>query len=234
MSAPLYDFLQFHDTVARVTLSASDGESVVDGFSVLVDSAQVPVSATFFRLEGFYTGSSPATVRLRTGPTFNSLSGSTIVVEKNLAPAEGAFSEAAEASHDFGIVYFTVTLEVTDVGAGTIVAPVFSFSGLFPSRIFAPSSPFFSGASSEPRGIRFANAPKGKADRVVHGGARVYKINSVQNLMQRPSDTDVGGAIRFPYRDYRKNQVPRAVRHYDRRSVNEFGEPVFFFSSGSQ
>lgn len=66
------------------------------------------------------------------------------------------------------------------------------------------------------RGIKFANVPGGRADFVVHGGARVKHVNSVQNIMQDPSDHGIrvgtySGAIKFRFRNYKNFSVPAII-----------------------
>lgn len=89
--------------------------------------------------------------------------------------------------------------------------------------------PSFKGRRSEPRGIRWANVKQGRPENVVHGGARVVRVNSVQNVTQEPIDksiTDVSGRVAFRFQKG-PTQVPVKVRHYARGSVNRFGEPTF-------
>jgi len=65
---------------------------------------------------------------------------------------------------------------------------------------YVPSAPMFGGAaqgrpSQFERGIKFANVPLGRADNVVHGGPRVWHVNSLQTILQLPIDRDRSGAI---------------------------------------
>lgn len=87
------------------------------------------------------------------------------------------------------------------------------------------------------RGIKFANVPGGKAENVVHGGPRVWHVNSVQNLMQDPIDKSVvagpgtySGAIKYRNRSYRKNVklLPDVVSPKDGRNTDVFGNEQFF------
>lgn len=85
------------------------------------------------------------------------------------------------------------------------------------------------------RGIKFANVPGGKADNVVHGGPRVYHVNSVANILQDPGDilTKTGvysGNVKFRFRSYRRFPVPESVNKIEFRSSNRFTDPVFPFT----
>lgn len=85
------------------------------------------------------------------------------------------------------------------------------------------------------RGIKFANVPGGRADFVVHGGPRVYHVNSVGNVRQLPFDTIrrdgmYSGAIKFRFRNYRNTPVPASVNKIESRSIDAFTNPVFDFT----
>lgn len=66
------------------------------------------------------------------------------------------------------------------------------------------------------RGIRFANAPGGRSDLVVHGGERVQHINSVSTVMNLPASINregtYSGVIKFRFRSYKSFPVPASVR----------------------
>lgn len=85
------------------------------------------------------------------------------------------------------------------------------------------------------RGIKFANVPGGRADFVVHGGPRVYHVNSVMTMLQTTSDrierTGVySGVVKFRFRNHRRFPVPASVNKVEYRSCNEYTEPVFPFT----
>lgn len=97
-----------------------------------------------------------------------------------------------------------------------------AFPDTGPAQLGVPSS---SGALKRQfeRGIKFGNVPAGKADNVVHGGARVYHVNSVCCLLQSPSDkSDLSGVMRF-----RRTGVPAAVNGQETRNLNAFGQVIF-------
>jgi len=79
------------------------------------------------------------------------------------------------------------------------------------------------------RGMKFANAPGGKADLVVHGGPRVYHINSVGTVQARPiSDlgNDIGnGVVTRPAID----SIPETIKGLD-SSTDDYGNHVYFFT----
>ena len=85
------------------------------------------------------------------------------------------------------------------------------------------------------RGIKFANVPGGRADFVVHGGPRVYHVNSIPNIYLGPSDVLVdsgrySGVVKFRFRDYRRFPMPDSVNKNEYRSLDEVGNPVFPFT----
>ena len=85
------------------------------------------------------------------------------------------------------------------------------------------------------RGIRFANVIRGKADFVVHGGPRVWYINSVQTVQSKTSDHlessgMYSGAMKYRFRDYRKFKLPSSIGRNDGTAIDEFGNPVFSFT----
>lgn len=97
------------------------------------------------------------------------------------------------------------------------------------------SQPSYSDARKKQfaRGIRFANVPSGRSDFVVHGGPRVYHVNSVLNVTQQPIDKlDISGVVKFRGRNSKENikQVPAKVRGLDIRSSDRFSNPVFEFT----
>ncbi len=86
------------------------------------------------------------------------------------------------------------------------------------------------------RGIKFANVPGGRAEFVVHGGPRIYHVNSVQNIMQDPCDRlspggTYSGAVKFRFRSYRNFNVPAGVSKVESRSSDRFTNPVFPFTA---
>lgn len=89
------------------------------------------------------------------------------------------------------------------------------------------------------RGIKWANVPGGKADNVIHGGERVYHVNSVQNVFLPPvADLPdrTNGLVAFR-NAARYTPTPASVLGFDRRSSDRFGNPVFPFTgryTGSQ
>lgn len=104
---------------------------------------------------------------------------------------------------------------------------------------YAPSVPLFgkdARKSQFERGIKWANVPGGRADFVVHGGPRVYHVNSLCNLQQQVISNEIprsakggfgssgyDGTIRF-----RRVQVPDIVSLKEGRNTNVFGEVQFF------
>lgn len=69
------------------------------------------------------------------------------------------------------------------------------------------------------RGILFANVPDRNPNLLAHpGSGRVQHVNSVQNLIERP--TDIGfnedgmysGAIKFRFRSYKRVPVPVKIK----------------------
>jgi len=80
------------------------------------------------------------------------------------------------------------------------------------------------------RGMKFANVPGARADFVIHGGPRVYHINSVQNHYIGPISNEINfkdrtnglsGAIR-----YRRFKLPDSVKG-ETRNLDSFGNPIF-------
>jgi hypothetical protein len=81
------------------------------------------------------------------------------------------------------------------------------------------------------RGMKWANVPDGRAMFVVVSGGSALHVNAPMGLLQQPSDRDNGsGVIRFRGNDFRRTKVPTSVRHYDYRSIDAFGNPVFSFT----
>lgn len=81
------------------------------------------------------------------------------------------------------------------------------------------------------RGLRFANVVGGDAKNVIHGGARVWHVNSLQNVQMPTMDQfDLTGVIKNRFRKNVFQQVPVAVRHWAPNSVDRFGNPVFPFT----
>jgi hypothetical protein len=101
------------------------------------------------------------------------------------------------------------------------------------------------------RGIKFANVPGSQAKFIVHGGARVYHVNSVMTVLAGPpvihagdndsgnggghsTDSDRGGhgngysgAIKFRFRDYRKAPIPNSINVKENRGTDSFGNTIF-------
>lgn len=65
------------------------------------------------------------------------------------------------------------------------------------------------------RGIRWANAPGGRADLVDHGGERVKHVSSVQNVFSLPANINrlgtYSGAIKFRFRSYKSFAIPEKL-----------------------
>lgn len=75
-----------------------------------------------------------------------------------------------------------------------------------------PSSPMFRRKLFE-RGIKFANVEGGKAENVIHGGERVYHINSAMNVLQLPIDkSGMNGLIRFRFRSKFDGKLPDKIK----------------------
>jgi hypothetical protein len=83
------------------------------------------------------------------------------------------------------------------------------------------------------RGIKFANVPAGRADNVVVFGSQIFHVNGVMSPSSDPSDrSNNSGVVVFRGNDLRKIKVPTSLRHYDARSVDAYGNPVFSFTGG--
>jgi hypothetical protein len=86
------------------------------------------------------------------------------------------------------------------------------------------------------RGIKFANVPGGRADNVIHGGPRVYHVNSVMCITQLPcdvaraDDVNISGVIKFRFKRRHNSKMPDSIRHCDPRGIDEYGNPVFSFT----
>lgn len=117
------------------------------------------------------------------------------------------------------------------------------FSGSFPDPgVYVPSVPTLGLNAKKTqfeRGIKFANVPGGKAENVVHGGPRIWHVNSVQNLLQDPIDKSVvagpgsySGAVKYRGRSYRKNVklLPDVASPSEGRNTDRFGHEQFFNS----
>lgn len=80
------------------------------------------------------------------------------------------------------------------------------------------------------RGIKWANVPGGRADNLIHGGARVYHVNSVVNVTQETSDkTGNSGVVVFRHRK-RYAATPNRILHIEVRVSDRFSNPVFPFT----
>lgn len=104
---------------------------------------------------------------------------------------------------------------------------------------YVPSTPIFGKDARKnqfERGIKWANVPGGRADFVVHGGPRVYHVNSVCNLQQQPISSELprsakagfgssgyDGTIRF-----RRVALPSAVSPKEGRNLDVFGNENLF------
>lgn len=81
------------------------------------------------------------------------------------------------------------------------------------------------------RGIKLANVPAGRADNVVIDGSRLFHVNCVMSPLSQPTDrANDSGVLRFRGHDFRRVRVPASISHYDIRSVDRFGNPVFVFT----
>lgn len=84
------------------------------------------------------------------------------------------------------------------------------------------------------RGIKFANVPDSNADNVVHGGPRVWHVNSVQNVKIQPvQDFNISGVVNSRFLNPRCTSVPKAVSAVEYRSVDRFENTIFSAISGS-
>jgi len=65
------------------------------------------------------------------------------------------------------------------------------------------------------RGIRWANAPDGRADLVTINGPSVWHVSNIQTVIQQPALVErsgmYSGAIKFRYRSYRNFPVPISI-----------------------
>lgn len=101
---------------------------------------------------------------------------------------------------------------------------------------YVPSIPLFGADPRKKqfeRGIKFANVPAGRAEFVVHGGPRVYHVNSLCNIQQVPDKFETrssaySGVVKFRFRNYRNFKVPDSVSGIGQS--NEWGDPVFSFT----
>ena len=85
------------------------------------------------------------------------------------------------------------------------------------------------------RGIKFANVPEGRAEFVVHGGPRVYHVNSVSNIIQEQDKLgqradSYSGVVKFRFRNYRNYPVPLSINQVETRSSDRWSNPRFSFT----
>jgi len=81
------------------------------------------------------------------------------------------------------------------------------------------------------RGIKFANVPDSNALNVVHGGPRVWHVNSIQTTYMKPIHAfSINGAVNSRFRDIRKIPIPLAVSISEYRDVDVFGNETLNIS----
>jgi hypothetical protein len=75
------------------------------------------------------------------------------------------------------------------------------------------------------RGIKFGNVPGGKPENIVHGGTRIFHVNTACNVLQDPIDKGgTSGAIARP------EETPDSVRKKEDRNVDVFGNVLYPFT----
>ena len=87
------------------------------------------------------------------------------------------------------------------------------------------------------RGIKWANVPGGRADFVVHGGPRVYHVNSLCNLQQQVISNEIPRSAKGGYGSsgfdgtirFRRVEIPPALRG-EGRNLDRFGNVVYPFT----
>lgn len=114
-------------------------------------------------------------------------------------------------------------------------------SGALPNPgTFVPSTPLFGRDARKDqfeRGIKWANVPGGRSDFVVHGGPRVYHVNSLCNMQQQVISSEAPRSAKAGYGSsgydgtvrFRRVKIPSGVSRED-RGKDQYGNERFSFT----